>query len=129
MKNIFNNKGQSMVEFTLILPIFLILLLGMFDTSRILSTKIVLQNTARNAARVAAITNSDSSTINEINTGTVSLDTSKLNYTITPSESYRSIGENVTININYTIDINTPIISNIFGDNVIVAGESVMRVE
>ncbi|MDM8534240.1 pilus assembly protein [Clostridiaceae bacterium HSG29] len=129
MKKIFNNKGQSMVEFTLILPVFLILLLGMFDTSRILSTKIVLQNTARNAARVAAVTNSDSSTISEINNGTTSLDSNKLNYTITPLESYRNKGENVTINIDYTIDINTPIISNIFGDNIVVEGKSVMRVE
>ena len=129
MKKIFNNRGQSMVEFTLILPIFLILLLGMFDTSRILSTKIVLQNTARNAARVVAITNSDSSAISEIDLGTASLDPNKLNYTITPSESYRSVGENVTIDINYTIDINTPIISNILGENVVVSGKSVMRVE
>ncbi len=129
MKKIFNNRGQSMVEFTLILPIFLILLLGMFDTSRILSTKIVLQNTARNAARVVAVTNSDSSAISEIDLGTASLDPNRLNYTITPSESYRSVGENVTIDINYTIDINTPIISNILGENVVVSGKSVMRVE
>jgi len=129
MKKIFNNRGQSMVEFTLILPIFLILLLGMFDTSRILSTKIVIQNTARNAARVVAVTNSDLSAISEIDLGTASLDPNKLNYTITPSESYRSVGENVTIDINYTIDINTPIISNILGENVVVSGKSVMRVE
>ena len=118
-----------MVEFTLILPIFLILLLGMFDTSRILSTKIVLQNTARNAARVAAITNSDTEIIDEINTGTTSLNSIKLNYTISPSESYRAVGEDVTISINYTVDINTPLISNIIGENIVVTGESIMRIE
>ena len=79
MSKIFNNKGQSMVEFALIMPIFLILLIAMFDTSRVLNTKFVLENTARNAARIGSVSNSDLNVISEIETGTSSLDNLNLN--------------------------------------------------
>ncbi len=37
-------KGQALVEFIIILPIFLLLLLGVFDIGRILYTKIKLED-------------------------------------------------------------------------------------
>jgi Flp pilus assembly protein TadG len=129
MSKLFNNKGQSMVEFALILPVFLILLLGMFDTSRVLNTKFVLENVARNAARIGAVSNSDSNVISEIQNGTVSLNAANLNYTISPTESSRSFGDNIIITINYDVDINTPIVSNIIGGTVVVTGKSIMRIE
>ncbi len=36
-------KGQALVEFIIILPVFLILMLGIFDMGRILYTKISLE--------------------------------------------------------------------------------------
>jgi|LGVF01.1.fsa_nt_gb Flp pilus assembly protein TadG len=129
MSKLFNNKGQSMVEFTLILPIFLILLIAMFDTSRVLNTKFILENTARNAARIGSVSNSDLNVINEIDRGTSSLDDSNLSYTIVPQEADRINGDNIIITINYSVDINTPLISNIIGDSVVVSGKSAMRIE
>ncbi len=129
MSKLFNNKGQSMVEFTLILPIFLILLIAMFDTSRVLNTKFILENTARNAARIGSVSNSDLNVISEIDRGTSSLDDSNLSYTIVPQEADRINGDNIIITINYSVDINTPLISNIIGDSVVVSGKSAMRIE
>ncbi|MEA1973933.1 MAG: TadE/TadG family type IV pilus assembly protein [Bacillota bacterium] len=129
MSKLFNNKGQSMVEFTLILPIFLILLIAMFDTSRVLNTKFILENAARNAARIGSVSNSDVDVISEIDSGTSSLDDLNLSYTIVPQEADRTNGDNIVITINYSVDINTPLISNIIGDSVVVSGKSAMRIE
>ena len=38
-------KGQALVEFVIILPIFLFLLLGVIDVGRIMYTKVNLENT------------------------------------------------------------------------------------
>lgn len=50
MRNLKNHKGQSLVEFALILPILLLLILGAMDIGRIITTKIVVTNAAREGA-------------------------------------------------------------------------------
>lgn len=44
------SKGQSLVEFALILPILLLLILGALDIGRIITTKIAVTNAAREGA-------------------------------------------------------------------------------
>ncbi|MET3367798.1 UNVERIFIED_CONTAM: Flp pilus assembly protein TadG [Jeotgalibacillus campisalis] len=56
-------KGQSgavAVEFALVLPIFLVLVLGIFEFGRAFNIQISLSEAAREAARYAAIHQSDS---------------------------------------------------------------------
>jgi TadE-like protein len=48
-------RGQSLVEFTLILPIILILLLAVADFGRVYATGITMESSARAAAETAAI--------------------------------------------------------------------------
>ncbi len=48
-------RGQSFVEFALVLPMLLVLLLGIADFARIFSAGVVLEASARNAAEIAAI--------------------------------------------------------------------------
>jgi TadE-like protein len=47
-------RGQSLVEFALVLPMLLVLLLGIADFGRVFSAGITLEATARNAAEAAA---------------------------------------------------------------------------
>ena len=47
------SKGQSLVEFALILPILLMLLLGIFEIGRVIWAYITVQSAARDAARYA----------------------------------------------------------------------------
>src|SRR5918999_379430 len=47
-------RGQSLVEFALVLPILLVLLLGIADFGRVFTAGIVLEASARNAAEAAA---------------------------------------------------------------------------
>lgn len=129
MNEIKNRKGQAMVEFVLILPVFLLLLLGMVDLSRVISANFVLENAARSAARVGVVSNSDTEIITAIENGTESLDETIITYTITPTEGTRGSGDELTVEINYTVDILTPIVSNVLGDSIPISGKTIMRVE
>jgi Flp pilus assembly protein TadG len=129
MNKIKNRKGQAMVEFVLILPVFLLLLLGMVDLSRVISANFVLENAARSAARVGVVSNSDTDIITAIENGTESLNESTITYTITPTEGSRGSGDELTVEINYTVDILTPIVSNVIGDSIPINGKTIMRVE
>ncbi len=51
-----SQKGQSIIEFALILPLFLLLLFGMIYFSMIMADYISLNNIARSSAREAAVT-------------------------------------------------------------------------
>ncbi|HSH79425.1 MAG TPA: TadE family protein [Herpetosiphonaceae bacterium] len=53
--------GQNLVEFALMLPVLVIILLGVLDLGRSFYTYISLTNAAREAAREAALTGSTSS--------------------------------------------------------------------
>jgi len=49
-----SRRGQSLVEFALVLPMLLVLLLGIADFGRVFATGISLEAAARNAAEAAA---------------------------------------------------------------------------
>ena len=45
-----HDKGQSLIEFAIMLPILLLVILGAMDIARLFTTKIVLTNAAREGA-------------------------------------------------------------------------------
>ena len=55
-----HNRGQSLVEFALIVPIFLVLLFGMLEFGRAWMTKNILTGAAREAVRLYAVVPYDS---------------------------------------------------------------------
>ncbi len=52
---IYRNKGQSLVEFALILPLFMLIVLGIFDFGRAIYGYSALHNAAREGARYGAV--------------------------------------------------------------------------
>lgn len=49
------SRGQAMVEFALIVPIFVLLLVGLFDVGRAVHAYNTVNNAAREAARIAIV--------------------------------------------------------------------------
>ena len=49
------SRGQTLVEFALILPIFVLLLVGIFDFGRAIYAYNTISNAAREAVRVAIV--------------------------------------------------------------------------
>ena len=54
-KELTSRRGQSLVEFALITPVFLLLVFGIFDFARLMFTMATTSNALRNAARYATV--------------------------------------------------------------------------
>src|SRR5688572_18556354 len=50
-----NDRGQALVEFALVIPIFLLILFGILDLGRAVYAYATLNNAAREGARVAVV--------------------------------------------------------------------------
>lgn len=106
--------GQALVEFTLILPIFLLLLFALVDFGRAFYSWLIVTNAAREGARVAAVQEPYSAvqariyeSFCESYPSSCSLDPAKL--TITPTNIQGSRGSAVTIELSFDFDYATPI--------------------
>jgi hypothetical protein len=140
MKNKKQYSGQTLVEFALLFPIFLILVLGFFDLGRAVFYYSSLTNAVRETARYA-IVHSDHSNLKEmvldkyafgINPGDINVieinyfDEGNLNDSVDPlTEDYT----NIAIRAEYIFDPVTPFI-NRFGccGGIRIVAESNMRI-
>ena len=106
--------GQSLVEFTMILPIFLVLMFGLVDFGRGFYTWLLVTNAAREGAGVAAV-QADKSTIDariydsfcSTYPSDCSLDPAKL--AITKDNVQGSRGSAVSIDLAYDFEFVTPL--------------------
>jgi len=55
-------RGQALVEFALILPVFLLIFFGIIDAGRLIFTYNTIANASRSAARVAIVNQSPNGT-------------------------------------------------------------------
>lgn len=60
-------RGQSLVEFTLVLPVFLLLLIGTAEFGRAWMTRNILTGAAREAVRIAAVQGNTASALSRAN--------------------------------------------------------------
>jgi Flp pilus assembly protein TadG len=135
------DAGQTLVEFSLILPIFLLLLFALVDFGRAFFTWQIVTNASREGARAAAV-QSDAATVNTKiyssfcsswpSTSSCAIDTSKLSVTKTNVQGAR--GSEVKIALSYNFNFVTPIgpILGLFGGSIsapTIASTSSMRLE
>lgn len=129
MMAIKNQQGQALVEFSIIIPLLLLLLLGIAELSMILNSYLSIENAAREGARIGVIGSSDNAIKNRIINTTPSLNSNNLNIQITPSEDSRSSGDNLTITITYNYHTITPLIGALFKNGILLKTQRSMRVE
>lgn len=60
-------RGQSLVEFALVLPMFLLLLIGVTEFGRAWMTRNILTGASREAVRIAAIQGNTASALSRAN--------------------------------------------------------------
>lgn len=116
------------MEFSISLPVLLLIIAGMLEFSRLGGTLLMVNYGAREGARVAALGANDSSIIEQIKESTLLLDDSKLVVDISP-ETQRTSNENVSVTVKYPVDINIPVINKLIGTTKWVTGSLTMRVE
>ncbi len=103
-----DEQGQSLVEFALVLPILLLILVGIFNFGQVFYSDIVINEAARDAARYASIGVGETEINQVITEDCQTLNTSQLSYSI--SQPYpQSSGLPVTITINYPVAVMPPL--------------------
>ncbi|TFE28635.1 TadE family protein [Cohnella luojiensis] len=121
-------KGQSLVEFALLLPLLLLLICGIVDLGRLLFAFVSLNMTAQEAVRLGGLGKDDMEIVsyarNHVRVG----DASELEVTISPEQSTRKSGGNVTVTLTYSLPLITPLMTQIIPDPVLSAN-STIRVE
>ena len=118
------DRGQSLVEFALILPIFLLFLFGIIDLGRGVYAYNTIQNAAREAVRVAIVDQNEDVILAKAQKHAVGLGLTDANVSLsflqpetmtTPCNTPIAISCEVEILVNYRFTPATPIIGNIVG--------------
>ncbi len=125
------DRAQSLVEFALVLPLLVLIVVGLFD----LGYAVFLNNTVSNAAREGArvgiiIANSDEAIRSRVKTTAAGLGISDDQITIQPTPS-RTFDTPVRVTVVYTYTPMTPLIGRVVGEGagVRLSATSVMIVE
>ncbi|WP_249869047.1 TadE family protein [Oceanobacillus saliphilus] len=122
-------KGQSLVETALILPILLMIIFGITDFGRIFHAYLTLDHAGREAARVATVGAEDNLIKTKIREATSGLIEEELNITILPvGKENRPSGSDVTITLTYPVEFLTPFVGWVV-DEFDLENTTVMRVE
>lgn len=109
-KRIKRHRGQSVVEFALVIPILLLLVIGFLDLGRAMYTQSVLANAAREGARVAIIrTNSVGDIRKAVKANAIGVEVSDSDITIDPES--RTAGRPVSVSVTSRFYALTPFIA------------------
>lgn len=105
-----HNQGQTLIEFALLVPIFLTISFAMIDLGRVVYFYSAIQNSAREGARYGIIEPYQTSEIENRVRGTAAgLDQSVLQVQTTyPDDAIR-------VHVNYTFRALTPVVPSLLG--------------
>lgn len=129
MKIIKNQNGQALVEFAVILPILILLVMGIVQFGLLINSYLTLENAAREGARAGILGSSDTEIQQVITATSPNLNNKNLTINITPSESARISGGTLTVKLTYNYNLTIPIISSIFNNTVVLNTQTSMRIE
>jgi len=129
MKTLKNQKGQSLVEFAIILPILLLLLFGIAEFGIMLNSYLTIQNGSREGARLGIIGGSDVEIIALIRTTSPNLTAADMSISLTPSETNRKSGDTLQVIVTYNYHMTVPIISSLVGNVIVLTAQTSMRIE
>ncbi|HHV18663.1 MAG TPA: pilus assembly protein [Thermoanaerobacterales bacterium] len=124
-------KGQTLVELALVLPIIILILFGILEFGRIFHSYIVITNAAREGVRLGAVGKQDEEIISRIREAAPLYEAdSRLQVTrLEPNESARTSGLPLTVEVTYDVELVTPLFSSVLPNPVTLKSKAVMRVE
>ena len=129
MKALKNQKGQAMVEFALILPVLLLLIMGIAEFGMMFNAYLSVQNATREGARIGIVGATNEEMEERILETSPALKDDRITITIEPGDNTRNSGETLRVLVNYDYQMTVPFISILFGGSVNLSGESSMRIE
>lgn len=111
-------RGVAAIEFAIVLPLLLLLVVGMIEFSRAWSAQASLSGAARAAARSYAIHNNADTAIAEAVNNGLNLNLTADNIDIQPAAGCTT-GLTATVTITYRMDY----LTGLFGDNLTLTGK------
>jgi len=99
--------GQSLVEFALVIPIFLLVLFAIVDFGMAFHAWITVTNSAREGARVGAVRATSGEIEQRVRDTATSLD--QANLTVGVSNAEGQPGESVVVDVSYDYSLMTPL--------------------
>lgn len=122
-----DEKGQSIVEFTLVIPILLLVLISIIDIGRVTFVYSSLHFAAQETVRVGGLGALDDQIKLRAQESFEAGDPTKLTVDITPLPANRKSGEYLTVNLTYPIEPLTPFLGNLLPTN--LSADSTIRIE
>jgi len=116
-------RGAAAVEFALILPILILLVLGLIEFSRVYNIQISLSNAAREGARTMAVENSLPIARSAAIAAAPSISPAVSDAQIAISPTTCTAGATVDVTISYNVSLMT----GFFGATLPLTGKGVMR--
>ncbi|MGY1610110.1 MULTISPECIES: TadE/TadG family type IV pilus assembly protein [unclassified Geodermatophilus] len=120
-----DERGASVVEFALILPVLLVLVLGIAEFGHAFQVQGTLTAAAREGARAMALQNDPAAARNAVRAAAPTLDPAITNgqITVTPA----ACPPTGTANVRVTVDYPMPFLTDFFGASIDLTGTGVMR--
>ncbi|MCC7495634.1 MAG: pilus assembly protein [Fimbriimonadaceae bacterium] len=110
-------RGSTLVEMGVALPVFLLLVFGVFTLGTVYSQQMAINTAARDGARLAAVGHPDDVILNQVYRITPNLnhDRSRFQVAILRAEN------GVTVHIEYIVKVGMPVLSILFDNKKLVA--------
>ena len=129
-------KGQSLVEFALLVPIFLILIFAIVDFGMGFYSWITITNAAREGARLGAVQATQQDIEDRVWDSADNLPNAATNMTVTVQGFQGQPGDSVVVQVDYDYDLITPLAGlvqfatgNAFGSTLTLSSTADMRLE
>lgn len=120
-------EGQAVVEFAVLVPVLILLLLGVVDVTRMAGAYLVVVHATREGARLAITGAPESEIRNRITGVAETLDQSRLAITVDPAGGSKVSGSDVEVRVVYTYQVMA--VSWLIGADVPLTGLLRARVE
>ncbi|MBS3995638.1 MAG: pilus assembly protein [Alkaliphilus sp.] len=124
-----DQKGQALMEFALVLPILILLMIGIVEFGRVSYTYMYLHLTSQETVRLGGIGKADADITQFARSNFSAGDSASLEVIISPTELQRKSGDYVTVTLRYPITNTSPFLSNILPSPYVVSTKSTVRVE
>ncbi|HOV79617.1 MAG TPA: TadE/TadG family type IV pilus assembly protein [Bacillota bacterium] len=128
-KIIEDRRGQALVELALILPLLILLLMGTIEFGRIFHSYLIITNASREGARAGIIGKTDTEIRTLVKEVTASLEIPDSQISITPEQSSRTRGVPITVSVNYSVNLITPLLQTFATNPFPIKAATTMRVE
>lgn len=120
-----NEKGQSLTEFALLVPLLLLLICGIVDFGRVMYGYLHLNMAAQETVRLGGLGKTDAEMTAFARSYVHLGDSANLRIAITPGQTSRVSGQYIKVTLEYPMVLATPFLSRLFAPPVITADSSI----